>query len=234
MGRGDDLPKQFIEVGDAPILIHTLRRLQGCGAVDSIYLVSIQSWLDRARELAAEHGIDKLKAVLPGGGSALESIFFGLRRIVEDGTPDDAVVLIHDGVRPMLTDQLIRDNIALTRERGNAITSIPAFETVALRVADSDEVEQVVDRHRAWVLQAPQTFRLRDAYEVNVRAAAEGMLGRFVDQANMQRHYGHTLHLIEGYRGNVKITIPGDVEYFRFLFDSGRYDKLIGGETWEG
>jgi len=139
-------------------------------------------------------------------------------------------VMIHDGVRPIINRQLIEGSIELARAAGNAVVGIPAFETVALKPPGSDVVSSVVDRRQAYVLQAPQTFRLRDVFDLNQRAVAEGTIDRFVDQADMQAHFGRDLHLLPGLRGNVKITTPDDVAYFTYLVETGRYDRLISGE----
>jgi len=227
MRQEDGLPKQFIEVAGIPILVHTLQRFQECDSIDAIYLVVPPTWTEHVLNLVMNFSIFKTAAVVPGGNTALESIFCGLQRMVDDGVPSDAVVAIHDGVRPIVTNSLITTNVETARSMGNAVTSIPAFETVALRQEGSDIVENVVDRHRAYVLQAPQTYHLGDVYDMNLRAQADGTLGKFVDQANMQSYYGKVLHLVEGFRGNVKITIPDDVRYFTYLVETGEYDKIV-------
>ena len=227
MDRKDNLPKQFIEVGDAPILVHTLRRFQECPAIDQIYVVVGEAWIEHVRTLAQDFSIDKVACVTAGGTTALESIFNGLKQMVADGVPETAIVAIHDGVRPIINCRLITASLELARREGNAITSIPAFETVALAHGDGDTVESVVDRQRAFVLQAPQTFTLADVYRLNRRAQTEETMGRFVDQANMQAYYGQTLHLLPGFRGNVKITIPDDVRYFNYLIETGEYERIV-------
>lgn len=229
MDRKDNLPKQFIEVDGVPILVHTLRRFQECAAIDLIYIVVGEAWIDHVDGLVASYGISKVAGVTAGGVTALDSIFNGLQKMYDDGVPKTAIVAIHDGVRPIINVDLVTANIEMARRDGNAITSIPAFETVALKNNDDDTVETVVDRHRAYVLQAPQTFVFEDVYNINVRAKAEATIDKFVDQANMQAYYGKTLHLLDGFRGNVKITIPDDVRYFNYLVETGEYDRIISG-----
>lgn len=228
-----DVPKQFFEIEGMPILAYTLQLFQQSPVIDSIYLVSNPSFCDYSAEIGSRYGVTKLVTVVPGGDSALNSIFLGLQRMVDNGVPDDAVVLVHDGVRPIITQDLIRKNIETAVTKGNAITCIPAYETVALRAAESDLVEDVIDRHRAVVLQAPQTFRLHDLYTTNVRAHADGVDGLFVDQAGMQRYYGAALHLVSGFRGNVKITVPEDVRYFTYMVQTGEYKRITASEEAE-
>ncbi|MDR0784157.1 MAG: 2-C-methyl-D-erythritol 4-phosphate cytidylyltransferase [Propionibacteriaceae bacterium] len=227
MDRGDDLPKQFIEVGGSPILVHTLRRFQECPDVDLVYLVVPTSWIDHTIKLVTGYRLSKVAAVVRGGDTALESVYNGLERIVADDLPENAIVLVHDGVRPIINNQLICANIDTTRQEGNAITCIPAFETIALRASTCDVVDSVVNRQSAVVLQAPQTFFLADVFETNLRAHQDGVMSGFVDQADMQSYYGKPLHLVEGFRGNVKITIPDDVRYFSYLIETGAYAQVI-------
>lgn len=196
--------------------------------MSGIYIVVLESWVDETRKMAEAHGIDKAKGVIAGGGSALDSIYLGLKQMVADRLPSDTIVEIHDGVRPIITESMIRANAEATVLHGNAITCIPAFETMALCKSGSLHVEHVVDRKRAYTLQAPQTFRLGEAYAINARAQDEQTVGQFVDQANMHDYYGVPLRLIEGIRGNVKITIPDDVSYFTYLVESGEYARMIG------
>jgi len=231
MGNGGILPKQFIEVEGVPILVHTLRRFQESSGVDMIYVVLPQAWVEHGLNLVTQYQIDKVVRIVPGGRTALESIFNGLTQIMEDGVAEDSLVMIHDGVRPIINHQLIETSVTTAMNQGNAISCIPAFETVALKRESGDLVETVVDRHRAYVLQAPQTFRLGAVYNINVRAQLDGKMGDFVDQANMQAHYGQELHLVEGLRGNVKITIPDDVRYFTYLVRSGEYQNIVAVPT---
>jgi len=231
MCQKDGIPKQFIEVDGTPILIHTLRRFQECSSIDLIYVVVPSGWVDYMIELVISFSISKVALVVPGGGTALESIFHGLKQMVNDGIPGESIVAIHDGVRPIINRELIMNNVQIAQDKGNAITSIPAFETVALKKGRDDLVKKVVNRKKAFVLQAPQTYHLSDVYETNLRAQQDNVMQNFVDQANMQYHYGKPQHLIEGFRGNIKITIPDDVRYFTYLVETGEYEKIIAAHS---
>jgi len=215
-----------MRVDSTPILAYTLQIFQKINAVSAIYLVTNPNFRSRVDEIRDDYEITKLASVIPGGSTALESIFNGLDFMVRDGMPGDTVVLIHDGVRPIITQDLIKSNISGTRENGNAITCIPAFETAALRESAGDLVSDVVDRQRAVVLQAPQTFLLDQIHGVNVRAKQDGILDQYVDQAGLCNHYGIPLHLVDGIRGNIKITTTDDLSYFSYLVQSGEYDRL--------
>jgi len=220
------LPKQYLRVDSTPILAYTLRIFQKISSVGIIYLVVNPNFKSRVDEIQDEYQITKLASIVPGGSTALGSIFNGLDRMVSDGMPGDTVVLVHDGVRPIITQDMILRNISGALENGNAITCIPAFETAALRESEGDLVSDVVDRQRAVVLQAPQTFRLEQIHGVNVQARHDGILDRYVDQAGLCNHYGVPLHLVDGIRGNIKITTTDDLGYFSYLVQSGEYERL--------
>lgn len=226
MRRGER-PKQFLSVEGKPILVHTLEHFERHPDVDAIYLSCLSSHIDEAWMLVRDFGIDKVRQIVPGGASAQESIAHGLRSAVEDGVDENAVVLVHDGVRPLIDSQLIRRNIQTARQHGNAITAIPCFETIAQSV-DAVTIDAVAQRAHMHVLQAPQTFLLGQLHGANTRSLGEGLMGTFVDQAQLMRHYGSRLHLVRGFRGNVKITTDLDLLQFQLLAGSGHLADVTG------
>lgn len=229
MGHADNLPKQFIRVQGKPILVWTIQHFQNHPEIDRIYLVSLADWLDVVQKIVAEYHLDKVRAIVAGGESAQGSILNGLQAAIDDGNDRDDIVLIHDGVRPIINAAMISDNIRSVHRHGNGITSIPAFETVAQAWEGSQVVETVTDRNKMHILQAPQSFRLGEIYELNEIVREDGLLGRFVDQAHLCDHFKKRLHLVEGIRGNVKITVPLDVVFLTHLIDSGEYDRVTQG-----
>lgn len=229
MGGQDGRPKQLIEVCGKPILAYTLEHFQAHPHVDSIYVVSLESCIPEVCHMMEVYGFGKVRAIVPGGTTAHASIVNGLRAALQDGADRESVVFIHDGVRPMINAKLIDDNFRSVVAHGNAISSIPAFETVASVRVDAAVVDEVADRSRMHVLQAPQSFRLGEVYDLNAVAERDGFIGRFVDQAHLMYHYGQRLHLVPGLRGNVKITVPLDVVFFTHLVESGEYKLLLQG-----
>lgn len=224
-----DGPKQFIKVNDKPIIVYTLEHFQNHPDIDGIYVSCLQEGLELTEKLVREHGLTKVKRVVKGGDSAQESIFNGLIAAKEDpDNNENTCVLIHDGVRPIINNKLINDNITSVHEFGSAISSIPAFETVARSLDNGQTVDNVENRDLMYILQAPQSFRLYDIYNAHQRSIDEGMMGRFIDQAHMMNHYGHDIHMIDGFRGNVKITVPLDLTYFEYLVHSGEFENVTG------
>ena len=138
--------------------------------------------------------------------------------------------MIHDGVRPVINAAIISRNIRCAEEQGTAITAIPCFETVAMSLDGAQTVESVTQRDLMHVLQAPQTFRLKEVFDVNAQSLEDGLLGKFVDQAHLMKHYGKRLQLIPGFRGNIKITTDYDLLQFRLLVESGALSAVTGGQ----
>ena len=223
-------PKQFLDVMGKPVLVHTLDHFQAHEAIGAIYLAGPEGHIGECEELAERFGVTKLRGITTGGASAQETIIKLMELALADGVPPDTVALIHDGVRPAITADLITQNVAATREHGSAITAIPCFETIASSVDGAETVDAVTDRSQMYVLQAPQSFRLGEAHAVNTQSVRDGLVGTFVDQAQLMKHYGKPLTMIRGFRGNVKLTTYIDFLQFRLLMESGEYEDLIGRE----
>ncbi len=226
--RSAEQPKQFMPVQGKAVLVHTLEHFQQHREVDAIYLACVASHIDEAWSLVHRFSLGRVRRIVPGGASAQESIYNGLRSAREDGVGDDAVVLVHDGVRPLINADLLSRNIDTARIYGSAVTAIPCFETIARSTDGARTVESVTRRDQMHVLQAPQTFILGDVTRANTRAESEGLLGAFVDQAQLMEHYGAKLHLVTGLRGNVKLTTDLDLLQYTLLAESGRLVEVIG------
>jgi len=214
---GADVPKQFIEIDGKPILVHTLLQFQFHTAIDRIYLVTQPEYHDYVRELAEQHGITKLAGLASGGDTAQDSIYNGLKK-AETECPPDTVVLLHDGIRPFLAYDVITHNIETVREKGNAITATPCYQTVIVS-KDGKLVDSVPYRKETFTAQAPQSFFLGDiiAAHDRIRARPEGY-ENMVDACTILRTLGIPVHMVEGNRGNIKVTTPEDVYLLRALF----------------
>lgn len=218
-------PKQFLELHGKPILVYTLEKFQRHEEIDGIVLVCLESWIPYCHELIERYRLTKVLAVVPGGASGQESIYHGLAK-AREYYPDDAIVLIHDGVRPLISEETISEDIACALERGSAITVSPAIETIVVKKTDG-EVGEIMDRSRCQLAKAPQCFRLGDILAAHNRAVAEGR-GDFIDSASMMRHYGHTLFTVEGSPENIKITTPSDFYVFRAIVDAQENSQIFG------
>lgn len=232
-----DGPKQFVEIGGKSIVGWTLDIFQKSPAIDSIYIVSLESHLDVMRSIVSASGFTKVRAIVAGGEYAMESIANGLRAAQADGNPDDSVVLIHDGVRPIINANLIDSIVASVVEHGNGITSAAAFETLAASKDNGATIDSVTERTEMYTLQAPQAFRLGPIVAAHTAALDAGIHDRVVDQAHLIDSLPadsidsslRPMALVPGVRGNIKITTFDDINYFEYLLDSGKYADIVTG-----
>lgn len=203
-----DIPKQFLVIHGEPIIVRTVKHFQVHPQVDSIVVVSNAGWLDYCRSLLKEHGMDKVVSVVPGGKTGQESIYQGLCEAERIAGTERTIVLVHDGVRPLIDEDVITRNIRAVEETGSAITCVPAKETVLVR-ASSGDVEAIPERSALVLARAPQSFWLDDLLAAHRDAIARGR-NDYIDSASMMFERGISLTPVEGPADNIKVTTPSD------------------------
>lgn len=218
-------PKQFLEVHGKPIIVHTIDIFQNTEAIDAVVVVCVSDWLDYMNNLVERFNLTKVKAVVAGGETGQMSIFKGLEAAEQLAT-DDAVVLIHDGVRPLINEEVINANIQSVKETGSAVTSVRAKETVVL-VNDSSKISEVVDRTRSFIAKAPQSFYLSDIISVERDAISKGITDA-IDSSTLMGMYNRELTIVEGPYENIKITTPDDFYMFKALYDARENEQIYG------
>ncbi|KLL87652.1 2-C-methyl-D-erythritol 4-phosphate cytidylyltransferase [Streptococcus agalactiae] len=218
-------PKQFLEVHGKPIIVHTIDIFQNTEAIDAVVVVCVSDWLDYMNNLVERFNLTKVKAVVAGGETGQMSIFKGLEAAEQLAT-DDAVVLIHDGVRPLINEEVINANIQSVKETGSAVTSVRAKETVVL-VNDSSKISEVVDRTRSFIAKAPQSFYLSDILSVERDAISKGITDA-IDSSTLMGMYNRELTIVEGSYENIKITTPDDFYMFKALYDARENEQIYG------
>ena len=207
-----DLPKQFLKVDNTPILVHTLKKFNNHNQIDSIIVVTLGNWLDYTMKLVDTYKLDKVLSVVAGGKTAQESQMYGLSKIVEMKLNiNNPIILIHDGVRPLIDMDTISRNIDTTMGKGNSITVTKAIETV-IYVATGNKIDRIFDRELCWMARAPQCFYFDDIFNCHLRSIKDKK--SFIDSATMMKHYGHSLNITEGNSENIKITTPTDFDLF--------------------
>lgn len=165
-------PKQFIEIHGKPILIYTLEHFEYHEEVDEIIVVCLEDWIDRLKNYIHRFGITKVVDIVSGGATGHDSIYNGLVALKKRAKPDD-IVLIHDGVRPLITEELISENIKTVKKYGNAITVEPTRESV-LRSMDGKFVSSVPTLNQMFVAKAPQSFYFEEIFNVYEQAQKDG------------------------------------------------------------
>lgn len=219
-------PKQFINVYGKPIIIHTLEVFENHEEIDAITVACLKEWIPYLEELLAKFNIRKVKKIVPGGSSGQESIYNGLQAAEEIAGGEKSIVLIHDGVRPLIHEKTITDNIASVREHGSAITSVTVKETV-LVVSKDNSIDSVPKRDDTRLARAPQSFYLDEIIGAHRRAMAEDRYD-FIDSCSMMQYFGKKLYLIEGPQENIKITTPDDFYTMRALLDAKEEAQIYG------
>jgi 2-C-methyl-D-erythritol 4-phosphate cytidylyltransferase len=217
------LPKQFLSVHGKPIIIHTILNFENSRDIKGIVVVCYAPYIKKFNSLLKQYNIKKVVGVVPGGENGQQSIYFGLRYLSQIAKGDD-IVLIHDGVRPLINKQIIRDNIACVKENGTAITVSNAIETVI--VVDNDKtVDSVMDRKKCFYAKAPQSFFFKDIYESHLKAIQENRLD-FIDSAMLMEYYGYKLYTVVGATENIKITTQVDFFMFKGLLDAREINQV--------
>lgn len=215
-------PKQFLELHGKPIIIYTIEVFENCESIDGIVVVCLKQWIPYMNTLLQKYFIKKVIDVVPGGTSGQESIMHGVMRLHEL-CEQDSIVLVHDGVRPLIDENTIIDNIRCVQENGNAITVTPAVETIAI---EEDDDVAIFNRSKCRLARAPQSFVLKDLYAAHMWAKKESRFD-FIDSACLMRSYGQKLHTINGPIENIKITTPMDFYIFRAIEDAKENQQIF-------
>lgn len=213
---GQEIPKQFINVGEKPVIVYTLEAFQEHPLVDAIEVVCLAGWEKVLRAYARQYKIDKLKWVVKGGASGQESIRNGVYNF-EGVLAEDDICIVHDGVRPMLDPEVITDVVRVAKERGNAVTSMPYNEQIFLvDKKDSATTTQYIPRETLRRVSTPQAYRF-GLLDSKYHEAFEKGVG--IDGSNytntMMVQLGVRLNFAVGSDRNIKLTTPENLEFFR-------------------
>jgi 2-C-methyl-D-erythritol 4-phosphate cytidylyltransferase len=219
-------PKQFLEIYNKPIIIHTLEHFEENPDIDAVVIACIEDWIPHLEKLLYKFRIEKVKKVVPGGSTGQLSIYNGLCAAKEVAGDEKSIVLIHDGVRPLINKELLSRNIQCVKEHGSAITAGIVKETIV--VVDSNGlVEQVPSREKSRVAKAPQSFWLDEILQIHEKALSEGV-NNSIDSCTLMKSYGKTLYMIDGPYENIKITTPDDFYTMRAILEAKENTQIYG------
>ena len=222
-----DIPKQYLEMHGKPIIIYTLELFEKHPEIDAIVIACKEDWIEYLEKLLYKYRIEKVKKIVPGGDTGQMSIYNGLMAAQEVSKGEEAIVLVHDGVRPLINQKVISDNIESVKTHGSAITTAIVKETI-LVVNDNEEIVNVPDRAKSRVAKAPQSFWLKNILAAHNRAQKEGIFD-CIDSCTMMKMYGYPLYLVDGPYENIKITTPDDFYTMRALLDAQEDEQLYRG-----
>lgn len=220
---GQDIPKQFLHVNDKPVIIYTLERFQKNPQIDAIVLATLPNWFGFVEAYARQFNITKLKWVVAGGETGQDSIRNGLEAIAQN-CPKDTVVMIHDGNRPMVDNDIISDSIAVFKKHGSAVAAIPCYDVV-FKSDDGCTSTVSIPRETLLRTQTPQTYTLekllwahKEAKERNITSTAASCI--------LMKELGETVYFSKGSEKNFKLTTMDDLEMFQALLSSAKNDWL--------
>ncbi|MDD6884237.1 MAG: IspD/TarI family cytidylyltransferase [Eubacteriales bacterium] len=209
-----EIPKQFLTVYDKPVIAYTMEAFQKHLGIDAIAVVCVEGWESILAAYARQYGITKLKHIIPGGASNQESIEHGLFELEKHYAPED-LVLIHDGNRAMVTQDIISDCIATACEHGSAIAVIPCQEVI-LETTDQTTSGVSYAREKLKRTQTPHGFPLGKICDAYRRAKEKGIVNSAA-ACGLLVALGETVHFCAGSEKNLKITTPDDLEIFKAL-----------------
>lgn len=216
-GKGDrmgaDIPKQFLKIYGKEIIIHTLEKFQYNENIDLIYVGCIKEYIEELENLVKRYNITKIPigGIIPGGTSGQDTIYRILKKAQEENF-DNSICLIHDGVRPLIGDKVINDNIASVKKYGTAVTAVNVFETPFIS-EDGEMVSNVLERRNTYVAKAPQSFYLGEIVKAHekIRSSELGYNNpKIVDSCSLMKECGKKIHIVNGNRGNIKVTTVED------------------------
>jgi 2-C-methyl-D-erythritol 4-phosphate cytidylyltransferase len=209
-----DIPKQFLNVYDKPVLIYTLESFQRHPQIDAIEVVCIDGWHDILWAYAKQFEITKLKWVISGGTTAQESIRNGVFYLKGYCEPED-IIIIHDGIRPLVEDFVLSDVIVKAKQYGNAVTSLPYNEQIFVKT-DEDTTVQYIPRDTIKRVSTPQAYRFFKILWAYEKAFRENIGIQNSTYANtLMVDLGETLHFAAGSEKNIKLTTKDDLELFK-------------------
>ena len=211
---GQDIPKQFINVYDKPIIIYTLEGFQNHPLIDAIEVVCIDGWHDVLWAYAKQYGIDKLKWIVSGGKTGQESIRNGVYNL-ENKAADDDVIIIHDGIRPLVEEVVLSDVIVKCNQYGNAVTAMPYNEQIFV-IDDEVSTIEYIPRETLRRVSTPQAYKFKKLYE-KYHEAFEKEIGIYGSSYTntMMVELGERLYFAAGSDKNIKLTTKDDLEIFK-------------------
>ncbi len=218
-----DIPKQFINVNDKPVIVYTLEVFQRHPNIDAIGVVCLEGWHEILNAYAKQFNITKLRWIIDGGKNGQESIKNGVYTLKEDCSPDD-MVLIHDAIRPMVSQEIISDCITKCRKNGSAVTVIPCAEAMLLS-EDKVSSDQTILRDRLARTQTPQAFFLKKLIWAHEEAAKRG-IENSIATCTLMIELGEKVCFSTGSEKNIKLTTTDDIEIFKALLVSKKDEWL--------
>lgn len=226
--RSSGLPKQFLKVFNKPIIAYTLEKFERCEDIDHCIVVCNPSWIELMKNIIAQYKFSKVFDVVSGGKDRQSSVKQGLLAIDKFGGTSDDIIVIHDGVRPLIQEVTISENIKTAHKYGCAMTVKPVIESVCVSNSDIVSFTDFKKRDDTYSLTSPQTFKLGlllDTYS-NMRKADEPI--PILDAAIAYTYLGNSIHIVKDLNNNIKVTTPEDFYIMKALVELEENKVVFG------
>lgn len=221
-----DIPKQFIHVDNKPVIVHTMEAFQKHPSIDAIIVVTLDSWKEVLWAYARQFNITKLQWVVPGGETGQDSIRNGLEKLKQEFPEEEISVMVHDGNRPLVSSEVISDNLATFAKYGCAVAVVPCTEVV---FESDDGISSCVstEREKLFRTQTPHTYRLDELLWAHAEAKRRGIKGTAAS-CMLMKELGRETFFSKGSEENIKITTQDDLRIFKALLHTMKDDWSKG------
>ncbi len=218
-----NIPKQFLTVEERPVIVYTMEAFQRHSDIDVIAVVCVEGWEQVLWAYANQFNITKLKHIIPGGKNGQDSIRNGVYELEKHYSPDD-IVLIHDAIRPMVSQEILSDCIVKTQQHDCAIAVIPCAEAMVV-TADGEQSAESYPRDNLKRTQTPQGFKIGKICDLHRRALEAGITNS-VASVTLMIEMGETVYFSAGSEKNIKLTTVEDIDIFKALLHVRRSDWM--------
>lgn len=217
-------PKQFMEIEGKPLISYTMAAFEKHEGIDAIYVVCDQMWEEKVKQIAQQEGIRKFCGCFPSGETSMQSLYNGIMGLEAKGYSNQDLVLTHDSVRPLISANVISQNLETCQRYGNAITGIQSNEAYMVS-SDRLHSEGLIERDKLFRAQTPQTFRMEDLLPI-LKERKQEELKRTQSLYTLMAEWGNMpLHIAQGDNYNFKVTVPADVEMVQAIISWRKAQK---------
>lgn len=211
-----DIPKQFVNVNNRPIIVYTMQIFQNHPEIDAIMVACLKGWENMVSAYAKQFNIDKLKWVITGGITGQQTSYLATQELIKTVREDD-IVVIHDAIRPLVSDEIISDSIRLCQKKGMGVAAVTSMDNVML-TDDGLCGLRSISRYAFRRIQTPQTYNLGELQRYHTEALEKG-INNENDTNNMVSKLGKKVYLSKGSDLNIKVNTVEDVEMFKALYN---------------
>lgn len=226
--RTSGLPKQFLNVYGKPIIVYTIEKFDTCREVDAIVIACNPQYIDYMKGVVTKYTFSKKVEVIAGGKDRQGSVKNGIDYIYADGGADDDIVIIHDGVRPLVDQSIISENVRMAKKHGCAMTVKPVIESVVVTQEESVAFDNFEKRDDTYSLTSPQTFRLSLLVDTYAKAEQANTSIPLLDAALAYTYLGNKIPLVKEYNHNIKITTPEDYYILKAILELQENKNVFG------